>query len=343
MHVSEILSQEEIDALLAAISGDDGDGSEAEGANDSFDEQAAPDGPRVKVYDFGRPNKLSKEQLRTLRIMHESFARGMATSLSGYLRTFVEAEVVFTDAMLYEEFARDVANPGIMAIFSIPPLEGSVVLEVTPEIGFAILDRLLGGPGTAPTTLRELTELEQPVVRRIVERMMDNLSTAWDHVTQLEPTFEQLELNPQFTQLVPPKEIVVVIGVEVRLREQSGRVNLCIPYEVIEPFVPKLSAHYLFTSAQRASTPQQVASLQKRLSSLVVPVSVLLGKAEVTVQELLELQEGDYIPLSTKATGPLPVLVGSRTKFWARPGRVGDRLAVELIAEAEDEEAMVNE
>lgn len=336
--VAEILSQDEINSLLAAIS------SEVE----DFDAEEV-DGPaqkgerRVRPYDFGRPNKLSKDQLRTLQMMHESFARGVATSLSAYLRTFVEAEVVSCDAMLYEEFARVVSNPGIMAIFSLPPLEGSVVLEVNPDIGFAIIDRLLGGPGTVPKFVRELTELEQPVMRRVVERIMENLSDSWSHVVAIEPRFEQLELNPQFTQLVPPKDMVVVIGVAVSLRGATGRFNLCIPYDVIEPVVPKLSAHYLFSGSRKEASPAQSEALRRRLRQLYVPIQVILGEAQVTVGELLDLQVGDYIPLDTKADGVLPVLVGSKLKFLARPGRSGNRMAVELVSIVEQEEDAENE
>lgn len=336
--VAEILSQDEINSLLAAISSEVDDF----GGPEEGDTPKRGEG-RVRPYDFGRPNKLSKDQLRTLQIMHESFARGVATSLSAYLRTFVEAEVVTCDAMLYEEFSRLVSNPGIMAIFSLPPLEGSVVLEVNPDIGFAIIDRLLGGPGTIPKIVRELTELEQPVMRRVVERIMENLTGSWSHVVAIEPQFEQLELNPQFTQLVPPKDMVVVIGLAVSLRGATGRINLCIPYDVIEPIVPKLSAHYLFSGLRREGSPAQSEALQRRLRQLHVPVQVILGEAQVTVGELLNLQVGDYIPLDTKADGALPVLIGSKVKFLARPGRSGSRVAVELLSIVDQEEDAENE
>lgn len=336
--MAEILSQDEINALLAAIA-----------AEDEAEEGGADSGPtedpkgRVRPYDFGRPNKLSKDQLRTFQLMHESFARGVATSLSAYMRTFVDSEVVSTDAMLYEEFSRLLANPGILAIFSLPPLEGSVLLDVNPDIGFAIIDRLLGGPGIMPKQVRELTELEQPVIRRVIERMMENLSDTWSHVVQIEPQFEQLELNPQFTQLVPPKEIVVVIGLEVSMRGATGRLNLCIPYDVIEPIIPRISTHYLFSGGRRAAPPDQALELEQQITRLFVTVRALLGTASVSVAELLDLRVGDYIPLDTKVDGLLPVHVGTRPKFWGRPGRTGNRMAVELVSVLDGEDDVAEE
>jgi len=336
--IGGLLTQEEINALLAAIAQSDNEG---EGATEDGGERGLQG--RVRPYDFGRPNKLSKEQLRTLQIMHEPFARGVAASLSAYLRSFVEAEVVSADAMLYEEFTRTVAQPGIMAIFSIPPLEGSIVLEVNPILGFSVIDRLLGGPGSGLRHVRELTELEQPVMRRVVERMMANLSNAWSHVISIDPGFERLELNPQFTQLVPPKDMVVVIKLRISLQGTSGDVQLCIPFDVIEPVVPKLSAHYLFTSAKKVSTPEQTQALSAKVMQMQVPIRVLLGEASVSLKELLDLQVGDFVPLETKKDGLLPVQIGTRTKFLARPGRSGARLAIELVCAASQEEDTVDD
>lgn len=332
--MAEILSQDEINALVAAM------------AREKSHEQKSPgksQGPSsepvtIRPYDFSRPNKLSKDQLRTLHIMHEVFARGIATSLSAYLRTYVEAEVVSTDSVAYVEFSQTLANPGIMAIFTLSPLEGRSLLAVDPEIGFAIMDRLLGGPGQPPRQLRELTEIEQPVMQRIVERLMENLPDSWSHMAPIEPRFERLELNPQFTQLVPPKDMVVTISVEIAIRNTSGKITICIPFEVIEPLVPKLSAHYLFTSDRHDTTPEQAEALKTRVRQLQVPLRVLLGSAEVKMQEILELKEGDFIPLDTRADGTLPVLIGGRLKFSARPGRSRNRMAIEIVDHVQDEE-----
>lgn len=333
-----ILSQEEINALIAAIATEEEQ--EAREAPESGVVSAGDEaeGRRVLPYDFSRPHKLSKEQLRTLQAMHEAFARGLASGLSAYLRALVEAQVVSAEAMPYDDFARGVANPGIMAVFKLPPLEGSIIVELAPALGLAMLDRLLGGPGTRPRRVRELTELEQPVIKRIIERAMESFPAAWDHVIPVKPQFEHLELNPRYAQLVPPGELVIVISLEVSLRGVPGRLNLCIPYVVIEPVVEKLSAHYLFSDVRRGATPLQDRALRQRIGSVAVPVRVLLGRAEVTIQELLELQEGDYIPVDTRVDEPLTVLVGSRPKFLARPGRSGGRMAFAVVDTIDPEE-----
>lgn len=329
--MAEILSQEEINALLAAIAVE-------EEWNEADETPAArrPAGPgdakpKVKPYDFARPDKLSKDQLRTLQMMHESFARGIASTLSAYLRSYVETEVVSADSMTYEEFARMLPNPGITAIFSLPPLEGSAMIEIDPDLGFAIIDRLLGGPGVVPEQVRELTELEQPVMRRVVEQIIDHLPDSWSQVVQLVPRFEQLELNPQFTHLVPPRDIVVVIRLEVNMASASGRLSLCIPYDVIESIVPKLSAHYFFIRGKKEATAAEAETLHRRLERLCVPVTAILGEVEVSFGDLLALEVGDYLSLETRINEPLAIKIGDRVKFRARPGTRGKRMAVQIV------------
>lgn len=342
--MAEILSQEEINALLAAIA-DENEDDATDGGDEASGQAKAAGGEvkgRVRPYDFARPNKLSKDQLRTLQMMHESFARGIASTLSAYLRSYVEAEVVAADAMTYEEFSRVLPNPGVMAIFSLPPLEGSAMIEIDPDLGFAVIDRLLGGPGTTPKQVRELTELEQPVMKRVLEQIIEHLPDSWSQVVQITPTFEHLELNPQFAHLVPPRDMVVVIRLEVIMAFASGRLNLCIPFDSIEPVVPKLSAHYLFIRGKKEASPAEIKALRGRLNRLKVPLTVILGQAEVSVNELLGLEVGDYITLDTRVDGLLPVTVGTRTKFYGRPGRSGSRMAVEIVEttglEEEDEQ-----
>jgi len=342
--VAEILSQEEINALLAAIAEeDDGDdeqeaGVSASGAVAASRASRSESKSRVKPYDFARPHKLSKEQLRTLQMMHETFARGIASTLSAYLRSYVQAEVVSADAMTYEEFSRLLPNPGIIGVFSLPPLEGSAAIEIDPDLGFAVIDRLLGGPGVAPKQVRELTDLEQPVIKRVLEQIIEHLPDSWNQVMPTYPRFEHLEINPQFMHLVAPREMVVVIRLEVIMASASGRLSLCIPFDIIEPIVPMLSAHHLFIRGKKDASPAEAQALRDRLNRLKVPVTAVLGEAQVTVAELLDLEVGDYIALDSPVGGLIPILVGTRVKFYGRPGRSGNRLAVEIVETAHPEE-----
>lgn len=286
--------------------------------------------PAVKRYDFRRPDKFSKDQLRTLQIIHEGFSRGFATNLSGYVRTMVEGEVVLVTQATYDEFVRSLTNPTLISVFSVAPLEGNALIEIPPDLTFVIIDRLLGGPGTLPTRIRELTEIEQTVMRRIVEQSLESLGDAWENLVPLQPKLERLEVNPQFVQLLPPQDMVIVIALRIRILGIEGRVNICLPYLALEPIASKLSAHYLFGSGETVEAGENVEQIRRRVEKMDVSVSVSLGEASVTVSELLELAVGDVIRLSSRTEQPLPVRVGDKTKFLARPGRVGSRMAVEI-------------
>lgn len=286
--------------------------------------------PAVKRYDFRRPDKFSKDQLRTLQIIHESFARGLATYLSGYVRTIVEGEVVSVTQATYDEFVRSLTNPTLLGVFSVSPLEGSAIIEIPPDLTFVIIDRLLGGPGTIPTRIRELTEIEQTVMRRVLEQLLGSLGDAWSNLVDMEPRLERVEVNPQFVQLIPPHDMVIVIALRVRIREVEGRVNICIPYMALEPLAPKLSAHYLFGGGEKVEAGQNVEELRRQVETMTVPVVVSLGEAVVTVGELLDLSMGDVIRLDTRTADSLSVRVGEKAKFRAKPGRLGSRLAVEI-------------
>lgn len=288
-------------------------------------------GRTVKRYDFRRPDKFSKDQLRTLQIIHESFSRGFATYLSGYVRTMVEGEVVSVTQATYDEFVRSLTNPTLIGVFSVSPLEGSALLEIPPDLSFVIIDRLLGGPGTVPTRIRELTEIEQTVMRRVLERSLVALGDAWTNLVAMQPKLERVEVNPQFVQLLPPQDMVIVIALRVRIRDVEGRVNICLPYMALEPIASRLSAHYLFGVGEKVEEGQHVEELRRQVETMTVPVTVSLGEATVTIGELLDLGVGDVIRLNTSTREPLAVRVGDKTKFMAKPGRVGSRLAVEIV------------
>lgn len=287
-------------------------------------------GPSVKRYDFRRPDKFSKDQLRTLQIIHESFARGASTSLSGYVRTVVEGEVVSVTQASYDDFIRSLANPTLMAVFGVSPLEGSALLEIPPDLSFVIIDRLLGGPGTLPGRVRELTEIEQTVMSRIIEQILGDFGDAWTSLVDMEPKLDRIEVNPSFVQLLPPHDMVIVIALRIKVRGVEGRVNICMPYAALEPVAPNLSAHYLFGSGQKVEAGKHVDELRHRVETMHVDVAVGLGETTVTVGELLGLADGDVVKLDTRTGESLVVRVGERTKFYGKPGRVGSRLAVEI-------------
>lgn len=320
-----ILSQEEIDALMAALQSEP----------DEIAEEPQPSGTpgvRVQAYDFLRPGKFSKDQIRTLQMMHESFGRNLQTSLSAYLRTQVNIELTTVKEMMYEEFADSFANLAILSILRLHPLQGSAVLAIDPNIGFVMLDRLLGGPGTSLKRPRPLTEIEQTVVRRIIERMVQILEEEWNQVVDLEVQFERIELNPQFTQLVPPKDMTVVVRFNVEICSVIGRMNLCIPYAALEPVSSKLRAQLWFAGEQQQGDPESQQIIQRRLRNMRLPLIAELGTGRITIGDFLDLGAGDVIQLGTRAKDPLAIRIGRGTKFLGKPGRVGSRLAVELTS-----------
>jgi flagellar motor switch protein FliM len=320
--VADVLSQTEIDSLLEALSS--GSIKVEEVISDEKKK-------KVKPYDFRRPNKLSKDQTRTLTMLHENFARLMTTALSTYLRTMVRAQVVSIGQMNYDEFVKSLHNPTVMCIFSLRPLDGNMVIEIQPQLAFVMVDRLLGGFGYSVEKLRELTDVEQTVIKRVMSRILPSIKEAWQVVVELNPSFESTELNPLFTQIIPPTDMIVLITLEVRISEAFGLMNICLPFAVIEPILDRLNAQVWFTrSSRQIANPESAASLQNRLNWAQVPVVVELGRATITVGELLHLQAGDVLQLDQLVKGLLEVKVGNQLKFRGTPGVVDNRLAVQV-------------
>lgn len=319
--MADILSQSEIDALLAALS---------TGTIDVEEVKSEEQRKKVKTYDFRRPNKFSKDQVRTLVMLHENFARLLSTSLSTYLRTVVRAEVASVDQLTYEEFTKSLQNPTTMNILSLKPLEGNIVFEFSPNLAFAIIDRLLGGSGSTVERPRELTDIEQTVIKRVVQKTFSNIKEAWSVVADLTPSYEGIEMNPLFTQIVPPTDMVILITLEVRISDTRGLMNICFPFAVLEPLLDHLNAQFWFASSKKASTEASLAALQNRLSMARVQLTVELGRTAITVQELLSLSCGDVIQLEQTVKQPLIARVGQNEKFLAFPGLSGSKLAIQI-------------
>jgi flagellar motor switch protein FliM len=327
--MTEVLSQDEIDQLLTAISS--GDVETEDVAHQAADQR------KIKIYDFKRPDKFSKEQIRTVSIMHETFARLTTTSLSAQLRSLVQVHVASVDQLTYEEFIRSIPNPTTLAVINMDPLKGSSVLEIDPAITFSIIDRLFGGKGESVKVSRDLTDIESSVMEGIVVRILGNMREAWNQVIDLRPRLGQIETNPQFAQIVPPTEMVVLVTLETKVGEVEGMMNLCIPYLTIEPIISKLSAQYWYSSVRRGATTENLNILRERLATVDVGVYAEIGSMDLTVREVLALTVGDIIRLpNVRAGDPMTLNVGSRPKFLCRPGVVGKKLAVQIIKKLED-------
>ena len=329
--MNEVLSQDEIDQLLQAIS---------TGESEADEFKPVTDTRRIKIYDFRRPDKFSKEQIRTVSNMHETFARLTTTSLSAQLRTLVHVHVASVDQLTYEEFIRSIPTPTTLAVINMDPLKGNAVLEIAPEITFIIIDRLFGGSGdTGGKVNRDLTDIEQSVMEGIIVRILANMREAWTQVIDLRPRLQQIETNPQFAQIVPPSEMVILVTLEIKIGEEAGMMNICIPYITIEPIVSKLSSSFWFSSVRRSSTTQYLGTLKEKLADVEMELVADIGSINVPIRDVLSLRTGDVIRLNTIKVGePLTLSVGSKKEFYCQPGVVGKKVAVQIIEKIDEQE-----
>lgn len=328
----DVLSQNEIDALLAALSS---------GEMDAEDLKKEETTRKVSVYDFKRAVRFSKDHIRSLTRIHENFARYLTTYFSAQLRTFVQINVVQVEQLPYDEFIRSIPKMTILNIFEAEPLEGRMVLEIHPNVAYAMLDRMLGGQGIAPTKITNMTEIETIVMERIFSRTFESLQEAWKTVLDMSPRLEALETNPQFMQIVSPNETIALISFSTKIGDTTGMINLCIPHVVIEPIMGKLSAHHWFVSEKKERAPEEVQMLEQRLQKAKLPIVAELGESAITIKEFLGLNIGDVISLNKSVGDGLDIKVGDKLKFIGSPGSVKDRLAVqvdEVISEGVEEE-----
>ena len=327
--MSEVLSQNEIDALLNALS---------TGEVDAQEMKEETTERKVKSYDFKNPQKMAKEQLRTLEIIHENFARLFQTFLSGYLRASVRAEVITVDQYAYSEFSNAISNPAFLSIMTMEPLSGQILLDISPNIAFAVIDRLLGGEGDQVSEIRNFTEIEQNLLKRMMLKTVDIISEAWDNVIILSPSLEKIETNAQFAQIVPPSETISLITMSVTVGEIEGLLNVCIPHLVIEPILNKLNTKLWFSATKQGATNEDKEYLEKRIKNTKVPVVAELGKATLTVMDLLELQMGDVIKLDQDVEEEIEIKVGSYNKFYGTLGANKKKMAVKITRAYKDGE-----
>lgn len=335
----DVLSQEEVESLLNAMSA----GTEpappqakapaAGPAARRAPEPRGPQKPREKItpYDFKRPERVGKEQMRALQTLHEGFGRNFGAAMSALLRTIVEVKLTSVDQLTYGEFVFSLENPTCFNLLRAAPLEGNLILDINPSILYPIIDRLLGGGREAsPLARRPMTEIELRLVSRITGLFLDELKRAWENVLKLDLVVDRVESNPQLVQIVPPNEVVVLISFELAIRDIRGMVNLCIPYNSIERIGGKLSSNSWITYGRREISPEGVAQIGSNLRSSVVALNVRLAQTHITTGELIGLRVGDIITTEKDMRSPLIVSVEGVPKFRAHPGAFKGRKAVRI-------------
>lgn len=333
-----MLSQEEIDSLLSSLSVGLDQPLAEEGIVPSED---TTEKRSYKLYNFRRPDKFSKDHLRALQTIHENYARSLGMVLTAYLRMTVEIDVVSVDQLTYDEFVRSMPSPMTVCILELDPLPGQVLMGLGYDVTSSVIDRMLGGPGLAEHKARELTDIEQSLIRRVLDRSLLSLEEAWRSVMNVNANMVGMEESYALIQVATPGEIVALVTFEVNLgNKNSGLMSLCIPYPVLEGVISQLSAQHIFHRQQSHIPFEEQEKLLQKLSYARTPVQVLLGGTTITVKDLLELAIGDVIRLDREATDHLLACVNGKPKFYCRPGRSKDKLAVCVTENVENQEAI---
>lgn len=322
--MAEILSQEEIDALLSAVSY----GEEVEVEKETVKAERL-----INTYDFRHPARVSKDQLRTLQNLHDNFARLLSSTFSTLQRSIIEINLVSVDQITYSEFIMSLSSPSCTYTFRMEPLEGVAIIDFSQSVVFSFVDRLFGGRGTSIVTEREITWIEKSVMNNIINRSLRDLERTWERIIPMECTVEMLETNPEFVQVVPASETVVLISFELKSENVNGLINLCYPYISIEPIAIRLGGQNLVSSAKEVPREELVKN-RKRIEMFDATLCARLGIAELSVGDLVNLKRGDIITLNTRATDDVEIFVENEVKFYGCPGTVGKHRGVGIVSRA---------
>ena len=318
--MGEVLSQDEIDNLLKALSTGELDA----------DEMKNTDERQVKDYDFARPAKFSKEHLRTLEIIFEHFGRLLATNLPAYLRKSVSVDVVNSEVVIYSEFSNALSNPVLLGVVGMDPLMGNVIMEMASNLGFAIVDRLLGGVGNSLEKERDFSEIELSILERVFTICVNQLHEPWENVVEITPRLNRIETNSQFAQIISPSEAIAIVTINLKIGDVEGLMNICLPYTTLEPVMDKQNTKYWFSTMKEKDSNSYEAAIENIIDNALIPMKAVLGTSKINVQDFVNLQLGDVIRLDRKVDDELEVYVGNIKKFKALPGYSDNKYAVRV-------------
>ena len=326
--MGEVLSQNEIDSLLQALSSGELDADDIS----SIDEKPA------KNYDFKRPAKFSKEHLRTLEIIFEHYGRLISTNLPVYLRKNIQVNVVNSEACTFSEFSTALANPVLLSVVSFNPLGGNILLELGANLGFAMIDRMLGGPGNPLDKTRDFSEIERSIIDKILVVCVQLLREPWKNVVDINPVLDRVETNPQFAQIIAPSEMIAIVTLSIKVGDVEGLMNICLPYFTLESVMDKLNTKYWFASMKENNDEDYKDYIESAVRKVSMPIKAVLGKSVITVNDFVNLQQGDIIKLNSKVDSEMEIYVGNIKKFKALPGTQKDSYAVRVTSVLREEE-----
>ena len=319
--MAKILSQEEVDALLKSHA----KGTKAAGPTPGPAAAPATAAPtpkakkpqqqkKVTLYNFRRPDRVSREQMRSLHFMHDRFARNFSSSLSAYLRTITEVNLVSVEQLSYQEFLLSVPDPTCFNAISIRPLEGAFALEVNPQLVFPIIDKMLGGPGDALKHLRNMTDIEQSIFDGVLKLALDDLREAWRGIIDLDFKIQARETSPQLIQIVAPNEVVLLVVFEVKMGSVVGMINLAIPSIILEPVANKFDQE-MYTGYKKSSTFEEARLLMESLKRCEMEVCAEIRGTSLRLSDVLGLQAGDLIPLNKRFDAMLDLTVDGIPRY----------------------------
>ncbi|MCL2415489.1 MAG: flagellar motor switch protein FliM [Defluviitaleaceae bacterium] len=330
--MGDVLTQEEIDALLEAVK-------EGEANTETNNAKTKT----AMKYDFARPQKINKEQSRTLQIMHEAYCRNLASFMSAYLNTNVSISVSAAEQVAFSEFTSALSNPVILAICEFSPLKGSVMLELSSDIGYAIIESLAGGvkvgkPNPFREKSRDFTEMEKGILAQAVNKMLEHLPESWEAVEKITPRLEKIETNYQFAQIISPSDMTALVTITIKIGGVDGRMNFCLPIAVIEPIIERLNTRYWFSQSSDTRDSRYIEDLQNKIEVANIDVSAVIGRTRISFWDLVNLNVGDVMPLDSYVSSDLEVYVGKLRKFYAKPGISRGKNAIQITSLIKKEE-----
>ncbi len=320
--MGEVLSQSEIDNLLAALSSGDLDTEELNNADDK----------KVKTYDFKRPAKFSKEHLRTLEIIYEHYGRLLSTSMPVYLRKNIQVSVTSSETVIFSEFSNSLSNPVILGVVNFQPLGGTILIELASQLGFAMIDRMLGGSGDPLEKTRDFTEIEMTIIEKMMVVCMQLMREPWKNVVDINPMMERIETNSQFAQIIAPSDMIAIVTLNMKIGDVEGFMNVCLPFFTLESVMDKLNTKFWYANMQERDSENFEEYVEALIKRVDVPVKAVLGKTSISVTDFVNLQRGDIIRLDTEVEQDLTVYVGNIKKFTALPGTSREKNAVRITS-----------
>lgn len=322
--MSDILSQSEIDELLNALSL----GIEPDTLPDT-DKQSG-----IKPYDFRTANRFPKEQIRTMNIVFQNYSQLLSNHLTGILRTTVDCELLSVEEMSFNEFNNSLPTPVILTIFTARPLRGSLIMEISPECAYMIINRLLGGAAASSDSGKQFTDIDLVLIEKVFKQLLRIFNEAWTKVMKLDTEIERIETSVQFTQIVPLNEPTAAITMNVKIGEESGLISICIPHNSIEPVAKQLSSRmwYSTVAGQTSDIDEEKAEkLKTKLINTKISMLAYFNNTPATVLDIINLQVGDVIRLDHNINDPIMLKVQHIPKFYAKIGTSGSQYAVQIV------------